>query len=237
MLSGALAREALLIVLGIETAGPRGGVTLLVGDQPPRTTHIESARSLGAELAPAIQRLLREAGVLGRGPDLIGVDLGPGSYTSLRIGLAAAKGIAFASGCPLLGISSTDAMARQAPTAERVLCAIDASRGEVHAALYASVGAAQVGQLYETATVRTQLLDRPTLVVGDAAPGLADGTAGITAADPELAWPTAVTIARIALERHMRGEYQDALRLSPTYFRPNEAEEKRRKRGMRKKGR
>lgn len=223
-----------MIVLGIETAGPRGDIALLIDDQPPRTAQIASARSLGAELAPTILRLLKQAGVKEQGPDLIGVDLGPGSYTSLRIGLAAAKGMAFGWSCPLLGISSTDAIVRQLPPAERVLCAIDASRGEVHAALYAG-GQPARGQLYETASVRTALLDRPTVVVGDAAEHLVDDAAGITAADPTLAWPTAETIARMALERHLKGEVQDALKLCPSYFRPNEAEARRRKRGMRKK--
>jgi tRNA threonylcarbamoyladenosine biosynthesis protein TsaB len=216
-----------MIVLGIETAGPHGSVALLEADRPLRQTVITATRQLGAELAPAIQRLLREAG-LGpdHPPDLVAVDVGPGSYTGLRIGLAAAKGLAFAWGRPLIGIPTVDALEALAPPTAQLLCALDASRGQVYAALRRKPAAVE-----ELDGLRARLTG-PLLVVGDAAPLLVDPARGITAADPALAWPTAEGIARLALARHLGGERQDALRLSPIYFHANEAEAARRKRSM-----
>ncbi|MCO5166818.1 MAG: tRNA (adenosine(37)-N6)-threonylcarbamoyltransferase complex dimerization subunit type 1 TsaB [Planctomycetes bacterium] len=228
-----------MIVLGIETAGPHGSVALLEPDAPggARVTQtvLTATRQLGAELAPTIQRMLRAAG-LGprRPPDLVAVDTGPGSYTGLRIGLAAAKGLAFAWGRPLMGVPCVDALEAMAPPGERVVCALDASRGQVYAATFLrtpeGVVREQGPDLHDPAILR-QALPRPAAVVGDAASLIADDAAGLVAADPP--WPTAERVAALAYARFARGERQDALRLCPIYFHLNEAEEQRRKRGMR----
>lgn len=223
-----------MIVLAIETAGPRGSVALLPSEGLPEQVEFQASGRLGAELAPAIQGLLRRQG-LGpeQPPDLVAVDLGPGSYTGLRIGLAAAKGLAFAWGKPLLGVRADEALAEEAPPdAERILCALDASRGEVYAVRYARTAGAverrgEAG-LYDPADL-ARLLDEPTWVVGDAAERVGGGH---RRAPAERAWPTAVRIARIARRRHLAGERQDAIGLAPVYYRPNEAEAQRRQRAM-----
>ncbi len=228
-----------MIVLGIETAGPHGSVALLEPDAPggPKVTQtvITATRQLGAELAPTIQRMLRAAG-LGprRPPDLVAVDTGPGSYTGLRIGLAAAKGLAFAWGRPLLGIPAVDALEAHAPAGGRVVCALDASRGQVYAATFLrtpdGLAREQAPGLFDPAILR-QSIAGPAVVVGDAAEQVADPERGIVAA-PDVRWPLAEKIARLGYARFAAGERQDALRLCPVYFHLNEAEEKRRKRGM-----
>lgn len=228
-----------MIVLGIETAGPHGSVALVEPDAPggPKVTQtvITATRQLGAELAPTIQRMLRAAG-LGpkRPPDLVAVDTGPGSYTGLRIGLAAAKGLAFAWGRPLLGIAAVDALEAHAPAGGRVVVALDASRGQVYAATYLrtpdGLAREQAPGLFDPAILR-QTTPWPALVVGDAAEQVADPDHGIVAV-PDVRWPLAETIARLAYARFAAGERHDALRLCPVYFHLNEAEEKRRKRGM-----
>jgi tRNA threonylcarbamoyladenosine biosynthesis protein TsaB len=229
-----------VIVLGIETAGPTCSVALVSPETGCRQIEFEGSGRLGAELAPTVQRLLSE-GNLGAAspPDLIAVDTGPGSYTGLRIGLAAAKGLAFAWGRPLIGIPTADALSAQGlEQAERVLCAMDASRGEVFAVLYTRSAGRLERQPWERLAPAEALVEAlpkavtgPTLVLGDAAHLLADPSQGIEASD--VAWPTAERIARLALHLHMEGERQDALQLCPIYYRPNEAEEQRRKRKMR----
>lgn len=228
-----------MIVLGIETAGPHGSVALLEPDAPGGAkvtqTVLTATRQLGAELAPTIQRMLRAAG-LGpkRPPDLVAVDVGPGSYTGLRIGLAAAKGLAFAWGRPLLGIPAVDALEAQAPQKGRVVVAMDASRGQVYAASFLrtpdGLVREQRPELFDPAILR-QAIAGPAVVVGDAAEQVADPDRGVVAA-PDVRWPTADTIARLAHARFAVGERQDALRLCPVYFHLSEAEETRRKRGM-----
>lgn len=229
-----------MIVLGIETAGPHGSVALLEPDAHggPRVTQtvITGTRQLGAELAPTIQRMLRAAGLgPGRPPDLVAVDTGPGSYTGLRIGLAAAKGLAFAWGRPLLGVPALDALEALAPAGGRVVCALDASRGQVYAATFLrtpdGLMREQPAALHDPAILR-QATAEPAVVVGDAAEQVSDPERGVIAA-PGISWPTAEVVARLAYARFAAGERHDALRLSPIYFHLNEAEERRRKRGMR----
>lgn len=228
-----------MIVLGIETAGPEGTLALLRDGAPPREVTFAASRRLGAELAPAIRRLLKSEGLGPHAPpDLIAVDVGPGSYTGLRIGLAAAKGLAFAWGLPLVGVDALEALYVQvggSRAAAFVLCALDASRGEVFATLYRRAGERERTDepaLHRQAELAATL-PTGTLVVGDAAPSFVDAARGVTAAPPELAWPRARTIAELGRRKHLDGARQDALDLCPTYYRPNEAEVQRRKRSMR----
>lgn len=228
-----------MIILGIETAGPTGSVALV--DTVAGTTQqvlLPASRQLGADLAPVVARLLTGSG-LGpdRAPDLVAVDLGPGSYTGLRIGLAAAKGLCFAWGRPLLGVPAVEALAEEAigAGATDVVVAMDASRGQVHAARFAASADGVVrtvgADLWEPAALRAALLAGPVpTLVGDAAAAVADPARGLVAAAPP--WPTAERVARVAFARHCRGERDDALRLVPIYFHANEAEETRRKRSM-----
>ena len=232
-----------MIVLGIETAGPRGSVALLRSSGESREVEFKAAGKLGSELAPTLQRLLREEG-LGAAcpPDLVAVDVGPGSYTGLRIGLAAAKGLAFAWGRPLLGVSAAEALSSEAMgevgtrrRGTQVLCAFDASRGEVWAALYVTNAEGQLelvqpGQLYQPDLLLSRIAS-PTLVVGDAAASLGDDARGIVVS-PRPAWPTALQVARLARKRFVAGARDEALEMSPTYYRPNEAEAQRRQRSM-----
>lgn len=225
--------DADVIILAIETAGPKGGVALLRADQPgaPKELVLEATRTLGADLAPAIKRLLRESG-LSRAPDLVAVDVGPGSYTGLRIGIAAAKGLAFAWGCPLLGVGAAEALAFTAPAeAKEVVVAFDASRGEVWVARFSGRLPSGEPVLAAPDQVKDQL-PRPALVLGDAASLLIDPARGLLPASPPADWPQALDVARLARERHLGGQRQDPLRLAPIYFRANEAEELRRKRGL-----
>jgi tRNA threonylcarbamoyladenosine biosynthesis protein TsaB len=228
-----------VIVLGIETSGPRAGVALIVGDRT-RERLFDAHRALGAELAPTIQAILDDEG-LGPDspPDLVAVDIGPGSYTGLRVGLAAAKGLAFAWGRPLVGVRAIDALAVQAPSAaSRVLCAIDAQRGEVYHASYerkdgrpSQIGAPSLDE--PGALARALAATGDLVVIGDAAQQVAAALAGtrrIETAPEDLAWPTPRLIAELGRERHLAGIRDDALGLAPVYYRASEAEERRRKR-------
>ncbi|MBL4845301.1 MAG: tRNA (adenosine(37)-N6)-threonylcarbamoyltransferase complex dimerization subunit type 1 TsaB [Planctomycetes bacterium] len=224
-------------MLGIETAGPVGSLALLLANGEQRLVEFAAAGKLGAELAPTVQRLLKDAGLGPNSPpDLVVVDTGPGSYTGLRIGLAAAKGLAFAWSRPLIGISAPEALSTHADQAHpRVLCAMDASRGEVWAALFqrrpdGRLDLVEPGELY-TPAVLAKRLTSPTWVVGDAAQAVADDARGIVVSnEPE--WPNALQVAELGRRRFMAGARDEALRMCPTYYRPNEAEEQRRKRSM-----
>jgi tRNA threonylcarbamoyladenosine biosynthesis protein TsaB len=209
-------------------------VAILRSDgRPTRLIEFQSTRRLGAELAPAIQRLLAEE-KLGADspPDLVTVDTGPGSYTGLRIGLAAAKGLAFAWGRPLIGVPTVDAIAAQAPRdARRVLCVLDASRGQIYTVLFTG-GAPNEATLIDAEALSAALSTEPTYCIGDAASQF-DGVPGVRIAEPELAWPNALRIAEAGRRVHLAGARHDAMRLAPIYYRPSEAEEQRRKRKMR----
>jgi tRNA threonylcarbamoyl adenosine modification protein YeaZ len=89
-----------------------------------------------AEVLADADRLLRGAGVVPRDLDLLAVGIGPGSFTGVRIGLAAARGVALALDLPVAGVPTLDALAAGAPEAIPV---IDARRGEIFALLAGQV--------------------------------------------------------------------------------------------------
>ena len=207
------------IVLVLATSGPAGEVGLHREGQPLATLALGAGAARGRGLLPAVAALLTGAGLVPR--DLTGVivDVGPGSFTGVRVGVTAAKTLAFALRIPVLGVSSLEALAYTDAPAETVMPLRDAGRGTVYVAVY---GPSQNG-------VRPLLgpparIDAPALArlapaarcVGEHAPRLAEalGRAG----------PTAIGVADAAaflargLARLVAGEAQSPATLVPLYL-------------------
>jgi tRNA threonylcarbamoyladenosine biosynthesis protein TsaB len=131
-----------MIVLGLDTATHTAGIAIVdsAGDRVlAECRHDTSGR--GADLLVKLDELCRGAGVAPTAFDAIAIGAGPGSFTGLRIGMATAKGIAFAAQRPLWAVSSLAALAddarREVAPAEPILCAaLDARRGEVFAGCF-----------------------------------------------------------------------------------------------------
>lgn len=130
-----------VLILAIETATGCGSVALTRGtgysgkvlaeySLQPEVTH--ARRLLGSVCA-----IMTSAGVEWKHLDGIAVSQGPGSFTGLRIGMAAAKGMAMAAGIPLLAVPTLDGLAAQMPPVDcPVCCLLDARKQQVYAALY-----------------------------------------------------------------------------------------------------
>jgi tRNA threonylcarbamoyladenosine biosynthesis protein TsaB len=123
--------------LAIETATETCSVALEAGGQ--LWQRYEHAPRRHADLLlPWIQELLREAGVKFSDLDVIAFTQGPGSFTSLRIGIGVVQGLAWASNCPVVPVSSLAATAQMVASDgfSSVLVALDARMGEVFTGLY-----------------------------------------------------------------------------------------------------
>ncbi len=129
-----------MLLLAIDTAGPACAVALLRGEDGTAEILARSSEAIGnghaERLMPMIEAALAEAGVAFADLDRIAVTTGPGSFTGVRVGVAAARGLALALDIPAVGIGSLDALAfpevrgRDSGT---VVAALDAKRGEIYA--------------------------------------------------------------------------------------------------------
>lgn len=220
-----------MFVLAIETTGPVGGVAVLSKGRIQAEETFDTQGKLGARLTPAVDKALSAVGV--KAPDVIAVDIGPGSYTGTRVGLAAAKGLAFGWRCPVVPVPSLNALASQVPLeAGRVLVTIDARRGEVYAALFeaqADTGWTQVWSpgICSPLQVAKECAGASLTVVGSGAEFVAavfPKNQEVTVLDESSAWPKAETIARLGRSLYGQGRLDDTLRLTPAYMRPTAPE-------------
>ena len=121
--------------LAIETATESCSVALIADDR--FFERSESAPRIHARvLVPWIESLLSDAGLHYADLDSVAVDRGPGGFTSLRLGLGVAQGIALAHGLPAHPVSSLAALAqvaRGSSKADRIVAAMDARMGEIYA--------------------------------------------------------------------------------------------------------
>jgi tRNA threonylcarbamoyladenosine biosynthesis protein TsaB len=129
-----LAREDWLLAL--ETAAGAASAALYRAGELRGEERIPRERSAAAELLPAIDRLLRAAGIGPAELRAFAVSIGPGSFTGLRIGLATALGLAFGTKRRLVPVPTLAALSLQAEGESLVAPLVDARRGEVYAGLY-----------------------------------------------------------------------------------------------------
>lgn len=126
------------LILNIDTAVQSASVCLADGDRVLATKVNPSEKESAAWLHVALQYLLQEKGVLPNQLEAIAVSAGPGSYTGLRVGMAAAKGLCYALSIPLISVSTLQMMAAAVnnPEADLLCPMIDARRMEVFTALF-----------------------------------------------------------------------------------------------------
>ena len=178
----------------------------------------------GREIAPSIRSLLEECGLPLASIDLLACDIGPGSYTGLRVGLAAAKGLAFALARPLVGVASLDALAEAARGLARLLCpAIDAKWEQIYGAIYED-GRRTTEYLAEKPAAFAARVPPDALVLGDALVAYGELFRGRPQAPREVWDPRPETVALLGQRLHEQGVRHDAASLVPLYLRPTEAE-------------
>ena len=128
--------------LVLDTSTERGVVGVVGRSGSRHVATIDRARRHGRDLIPRFADALRDAGVRANDIDVIAVGVGPGSYTGLRVGLTAAKVLAYTTGASLLGLDSLEAVALNAPAEPgRVSVIADAQRGHLYVADFVRGGA------------------------------------------------------------------------------------------------
>src|ERR1700719_4574536 len=128
-----------MLVLGVDTSGKNGSIALVQFEQEnSRTLEVVSLEggTFSAQLVPQISELLQRHRLTKRNIDAFAVVSGPGSFTGLRVGLAAIKALAEILQKPIAAVSLLEAVSRAAEKKGEVLAALDAGRGEIYVAEY-----------------------------------------------------------------------------------------------------
>lgn len=219
-------------ILAIETATRQLGVAIVDEERLLASYELLADYPHAVELPGAVSRVLQAAHTTLKVLDAIVVDLGPGSFTGLRIGLAFVKALALVLQKPVIGVSSLDTLAANIPfSPEPVFPCLDARQKNVYAARYQlEADHPKRTTDYLLAPVDEVLAHAqgPTVFLGD---GCAVYRERILArcpqarfAAPELWLPRAATLARLGRERWRQGQHDDPATLVPLYLYPQDCQ-------------
>ena len=212
----------------VSAAVTEDGKVLASGYQDTGLTHSRT-------LMPIVEHILKNTGLTVQDCDVSAVAAGPGSFTGIRIGVSAAKGLAFAAEKPAVGVSTLAAMARNVAWLDGlVICAMDARRQQVYNALFQ----AENGTLTRLTPDRAISLEdlaaevkgeqRPKIIVGDGARlcynALSEQGISCRMAPPHLVMQSAVSVALEAEALAKAGHLATAQDLQPVYLRPAQAQ-------------
>jgi len=195
------------LLLAVETATPRCSVALGNGVGVLASSSVDRDRRHVEALVPAIAAACRSAGVPLADVEALAVDVGPGLFTGMRVGIATAQGFALALGLPVHPVCSLDALAHPLRHAARPVAAVvDARRGEVFRSLFRA-GVELAGAACTTPAALAEELAAlgPSLAVGD---GAVRYRAELEPAGAEVvaAMPSAETVLELALAARAAGE-------------------------------
>ncbi|WP_366940973.1 tRNA (adenosine(37)-N6)-threonylcarbamoyltransferase complex dimerization subunit type 1 TsaB [uncultured Aliiroseovarius sp.] len=185
------------MILAFDTSAAHCAAALLCGDTIVAEKHEDMAKGQAERLFPLLEEVLAEANVAWADLCAIGVGVGPGNFTGIRISVSAARGLALSLGVPAIGVSSLEAQAFDAP--RPVWSLIDARRDHFY-----------VQQFTDDDSTA------PNLITGDEVATLTGDRIG-----PDTLTHPAPAIAQIAAERLLAGETAD--RPAPLYIRSADA--------------
>ncbi len=222
-----------MLVLGIETATPQVGVALGGHEGVLASFHSARDRRHAETLAPAIAFVTEQARVHLDEVSVIAVDVGPGLFTGLRVGLATATSLAHALRVPMVPVSSLDLVAFPVRFSNRRLVSVvDARRGEVFHASYRQVPGG-IQRITDPAVSSADELaaelfasGEDCLVVGDGAVRHAEafgGRTGIDVAERGLQHPSAGSLVQLAHAAALREAFVTVDEVEPVYLRQPDA--------------
>lgn len=197
-----------MLILAFDTTAAAVSVALWRDGAVLARVQAVMAQGQAEALMPAITRIMASAGETYAALDRVAVTAGPGSFTGVRVGLAAARGLGLAAGKPVIGVLSTEVLAASVPRAERsdanvrVLAAIDTKRGDLYVQLFDHA----LRPVNDVRAIAPEALAAwmepgPVVVVGDAA------AIAVAALGPRArlsvapALPDAGVLAQLAAER------------------------------------
>ena len=221
-----------MLILGIETATEQVGVAIGGHEGVIATFEVAKGRRHAETLAPAIEFVCRQSDIELGEIGCVAVDVGPGLFTGMRVGLAAGKALAQALRIPMIGITSLDLLAFDCRHADRVVVpVIDARKNEVFWAMYRTVpgGVQQVSkptvgpvdELVADMLARSQ----DVLCVGDGAERYRDQIVeGYRCEISGPVFPSVGMLVMLAHSRALREEWVRPDEIDPVYLRAPDAQ-------------
>lgn len=223
-----------MLILGITTSTAQVGCAIGGHEGVLASVHLARGRRHAETLVPAIEFACQQARIDLAEIGAIAVDVGPGMFTGLRVGVAAAKALSHARRLPMIGVSSLDLLAFPLRhSRRRIVCAIDGGRGELFHASYRHVpGGVQRMDEPEVATPADLASDlaasrEDVLLVGDGALRHRDAFEPldqVELGDQGVAHPSAGSLVQLAHARALREEFVGPGEVAPLYLRKPDAE-------------
>lgn len=225
-------------ILAIETSAKSVSAAVVENGVPLASAYQNMGLTHSRTLMPLVDGMLSAAGLRVQDMDLLAAANGPGSFTGLRIGVSALKGLAWALEKPCCGVSTLAAMARNLAHMEGlIICAMDARRNQVYNALFLAHDGVLTRQCPDRAIGLAELAEEiknrpePKFVVGDGAGlcynHLLEQDVPCRMAPPQLVMQNAVGVALAAEEMAAAGQVTTARDLVPVYLRLSQAERER----------
>lgn len=226
-------------ILALETAAKAVSAAVTEDGKVLASAFQDTGLTHSRTLMPLVELLLRNTGMSVSDLDAVAVSAGPGSFTGVRIGVSAAKGLAWAADKPCAAVSTLAALARNVSFIDGlVVCAMDARRQQVYNALFEAKDGRLTRLRPDRAIALADLAEelrgdpRPKTVLGDGGRLCFDflTAAGVSCrlAPAHLVKENAVSVALEAEELAGNGALVTAQELAPVYLRPPQAERLRR---------
>jgi len=212
--------------LSFETSTKIFSLSLSQDEKVLRFRNLKSTLVLEDSILPAIDKMLDAAGIKFKQIDGFAIALGPGSFTSLRVGLSTIKAFAMSTGKPVVGIPTMDIIAAGVKNEEcdEICVLMDARRGKVYACFYGPQGR-RSDYLLTTLDDVLQRAQGKTLFVGDGLGLYRDKIdRKFLFADEKWWYPQSKVMAALAYERFAQKQYDDAAKLLPLYLYPQDCQ-------------
>lgn len=210
-------------ILNIETATKNCSVSLAKNGKIVAIQELNDGNYSHAEkLHPFIQQVVNEAGISFNDIDAVAVSKGPGSYTGLRIGVSAAKGLCFAFDKPLISIETLYSLAHKVSiTQGTIVPMLDARRMEVYAAVYNSnfeqVRAIQA-EIIDENSFKEYLSNETVYFLGDGAPKCKEVIKHANAVFIDGEYPSAKEMAQLSYDKYKKNDIEDVAYFEPFYL-------------------
>lgn len=236
------------VLLALDTATQVSGVAVASEKKLAAELTMQGRLTHSETLMPHVRQVLQMAGVRKEQLAGIAVSQGPGSFTGLRIGLAAAKAMAYALKLPLLGVPTTAALACQCPLPGlRLVALLDAQKGNAYVQSFCWEGSQarveagwSVDGLWLRPLHKVRVMPikeavaacgeagEPVLLLGDVVPkkiaGRLELPENVRCAPPHMVMPRAACVARLGLAQLAAGRTANVMDFEPIYVRRSEAE-------------